>query len=363
MIVDFYSTKNMPRSLKRDFLVAVRKTIDSDSLIDGKACRLFEEKFSDYLGTSHSLGVGNGFDALKISLQAMGLGTGDRIALPAHTFIATWYAVLSIGAIPVGVDVTLSGQIDLNQLELLENLQAVITVHMHGTHCDMARLTKWAKSKNIKILEDCAQAAGLDIQGKKAGTWGDAAAFSFYPTKNLFAFGDGGAIVTNNVDIHEKARMISRYGSEKDNKYRHVVLGQNSRLDTIQAKYLTKSLGFLDEWNHQRSEIAQSYLEYFKNIALPKKVTYNSIYHHFAILVDERDRVKEKLLLSKIHTEIHYPIVAGLEVQPQERSFPISTNLASRILSLPISPWQNKRQTRYVSEKLLSILNTKSVQR
>jgi len=356
MKVEFYSTRNMPRSLKREFLSSVRQTLRNDSLVEGKACREFEEDFADYLNVAHALGVGNGFDALKIGLQAIGLGPGDRVALPAHTFIATWYAVLSIGAVPIGVDVTPNGQLDLDQVELLDNLQAVIPVHMHGSHCDMVRLTTWAKSNKIKILEDCAQAAGLNIQGKKAGTWGDAAAFSFYPTKNLFTIGDGGAIVTNNETIHEKARMISRYGSEKNNKYQHVMLGQNSRLDTIQAKFLSKSLNFLDEWNCKRSEIARDYLENLEAFALPKSKSSNSVYHHFAILVENRNEIREQLQKIEIGTEIHYPNVAGIEVQSGNYIYPVSSKIASQILSLPISPWQQKKHTNYVIDELARIL-------
>lgn len=354
MIVDFYSTQNMPRALKRDFMKSVRQTIDSDVLIEGTSCRAFEYKFADYLGVSNALGVGNGFDALKVSLQALELGPGDRIAVPAHTFIATWYAVLSIGAKPVGVDVTPDGQIDLDHLEKIENLQAVIPVHMHGTHCDMKRLTNWAKGQGVKIIEDCAQSAGLEIQGKKAGSWGDIAAFSFYPTKNLFAMGDGGAIATNDKNLHEKARMLSRYGADKNNKYKHLTPGQNSRLDSIQANFLVRTLDYLDGWNYQRLEVAHHYLEFFSELALP--VSNNSIYHHFAILIEDRDRIKKQLFTSGVNTEIHYPFVAGLEVQKLPNKYPSSVSIANHTLSLPISPWQTSKQTSHVIKTLTEIL-------
>jgi dTDP-4-amino-4,6-dideoxygalactose transaminase len=353
MKVDFYSTTSMPDSLKQDFARIFQNTLSQDNLIDGKACRNFEESFSDFLSVPFVLGVGNGFDALKIGLQAIGVVSGDRVAVPAHTFIATWYAVMAIGAIPVGVDVTLDGQINLVELEKISDLKAVIPVHMHGTHCDMSRLCKWAAENKILVLEDCAQAAGLDIQGKRAGSWGDAAAFSFYPTKNLFALGDGGAIAFKDQANFELARSLSRYGTAIGDKYSHIRLGQNSRLDTIQAAILTQCLSHLDEWNQVRKDVAAEYDLSFKQLGIIPRLTYESVYHHYIVLLDDRNKVKSALSEVSIGTEIHYPLVAGTEASPkQNHGFPISSLIAKKTLSLPISPWQTKIQTKSVIDSI-----------
>ena len=357
MKVDFYSTTSMPDSLKQDFARIFQNTLNQDSLIDGKACRNFEESFSSYLSVPFVLGVGNGFDAIKIGLQAIGVISGDRVALPAHTFIATWYAVMALGAIPVGVDVTLDGQIDLVELEKISDLKAVIPVHMHGTHCDMSRLSKWATENKILVLEDCAQAAGLEIQGKRAGSWGDAAAFSFYPTKNLFALGDGGAIAFKDQGHFELARSISRYGTSIGDKYSHIRLGQNSRLDTIQAAILTQSLSHLDEWNQVRKDVAAEYDLSFRQLGIVPRRAYESVYHHYVVLLEDRNKVKSALYEASIGTEIHYPLVAGIEASPDQiHDFPISSLIAKKTLSLPISPWQTNIQTKCVIDSLQKTL-------
>ncbi len=358
MKVDFYSTKKFPDWLKEDYLEAFHKTLNEENLIEGSSCRIFEEQFASYLDTNYVLGVGNGFDALRISLLALGIGRGDRVAVPAHTFIATWFAIQSVGAIPVGVDVTEDGQIDLNLLELEKNISCVIPVHMHGTHCDMKRLTDWANLWNIRIVEDCAQAAGLTIQGKKAGTWGDVGAYSFYPTKNLFALGDGGAICTSNSEIFEAARSISRYGSKSDDKYSHIRHGQNSRLDTVQAAFLQINLNHLDRWNELRLKIVETYEERLVNFRSVLPEWQSSVYHHYVINLKNRKDVKAYLADNGIATEMHYPKLAALEVYPtQNHRFPVGMKLSLEGLSLPISPWQSEEETDYVLKNLARILN------
>lgn len=358
MSVEFYNTKKIPEDLKNAYIAVFEKTISEDNLVEGSACRSFEEKFAKYLDIKFVLGVGNGFDAIRISLLALGIGPGDRVAVPAHTFIATWFAVQSVGAIPVGVDVTGDGQLDLDLLEREIGLACVIPVHMHGTHCDMKRLVNWARRLGIRIIEDCAQAAGLSIQGKKAGTWGDVGAFSFYPTKNLFALGDGGAISTNHNDIYEAARSVSRYGTHANDKYTHIRLGQNSRLDTLQAAFLEINLQNLDQWNLRRSQIAEMYDENLGHLRPNLVDVQESVFHHYVIYIDNRDNLKAQLAHVGISTEIHYPNFAASEVNPNETvKFPVASGLSSRGLSLPISPWQTLEDTDYVVDKVLRILN------
>lgn len=358
MKVDFYSTTSMPTSLKKDFTKIFRETLDSDSLIEGKSCRKFEEVFSQYLSVPFVLGVGNGFDAIKIALLALGVKPRDRVAVPAHTFIATWFAVMSVGAVPIGVDVTPNGQLDIDILEKLESLKAVIPVHMHGSHCDMFRLTKWATNNQVLVLEDCAQAAGLKIQGKMAGSWGDAAAFSFYPTKNLFALGDGGAIAFKNAAYFELARSISRYGTQSGSKYHHVRLGQNSRLDSLQAAFLLHSLPMLDEWNHARKLIAAQYQNSLAERILSMPDSASHIYHHFITKHNNRNLIKETLQTNGVGTEIHYPIPAALQIGVGGGGvYTNAQTLSETCLSLPISPWQTASETEYVVTQMLRTLN------
>ena len=357
MKVDFYSTADIPDSIKADYFKTMRSVIDSDSLIEGKTCRSFEEEFSLYLNVKNVLGVGNGFDAIKIGLQAIGVKPGDKVAVPAHTFIATWYAIQIIGAIPVGIDVDEFGQIDLDLLELETGLKCVIPVHMHGTHCDMVRLSNWARRNKVLVLEDCAQAAGLNIQGRKAGTWGDLAAFSFYPTKNLFALGDGGVIVTNNDDYFEEARLHSRYGSKKDNKYIHIKTGQNSRLDSIQAAVLLINLRYLDEWNDTRVDIAKLYNRLIANNKTLKSSEQSHIYHHYVILNKKRQKLQNYLMQNQIKTEIHYPNLAAYEADRNSKvRFMCAEKISEQTLSLPISPWQTSQKTEYVASKVSEYL-------
>jgi dTDP-4-amino-4,6-dideoxygalactose transaminase len=358
MKVDFYSTQSMPKSLKKDYEKVFRKTLNQDSLIDGDICRKFEGDFSSYLGSNHVLGVGNGFDALRLSLLALGITHGDRVAVPAHTFIATWFAIQSVGATPVGIDVTFDGQINLDLLELENDLKCVIPVHMHGTHCDMSRLTKWAKMKKIFVIEDCAQAAGLTIQGKKAGTWGDLGSFSFYPTKNLFALGDAGAITTNDENLFERARSISRYGSSRASKYIHERLGQNSRLDSIQAAFLSINLKYIDEWNEHRILLASLYNEKLKNFRQEIDLRNSHVYHHYVIYSELRDELQEYLQKRNISTEIHYPVLASSEVAASnQKFFQVASYLTSAGISLPLSPWQSKKETILVAKVVEEFLN------
>jgi dTDP-4-amino-4,6-dideoxygalactose transaminase len=358
MKVDFYSTTSMPTSLKNDFTKIFRKTLDSDSLIEGKSCRNFEEAFSHYLSMPFVLGVGNGFDAIKIALQALGVKSGDRVAVPAHTFVATWFAVMSVGAVPIGIDVTPNGQIDIDILEKVESLKAVIPVHMHGTHCDMLRLTNWARKNKILVVEDCAQAAGLKIQGKMAGSWGDAAAFSFYPTKNLFALGDGGVVAFKDAEYFELARSISRYGTQNASKYHHIRVGQNSRLDSLQAAFLLHSLPMLDEWNQARKLIATYYQNSLTTEVLDRPDSANHVYHHFIIKHQNRNLIKKMLETCGVGTEIHYPIPAAAQVGVGDGGVYINAQaLSDTCLSLPISPWQSASETEYVVNQMLRMIN------
>lgn len=342
-MINFYDTSQIPRNIKRQYLGSIRKVLSDDNLIDGKICEVFQKNFSNYLGVNNCIGVGNGFDALVLALKALDIGPGAKVAVPSHTFVATWLAILSVGATPLGIDVDKHGQIDLNILEQFTDIDCVIVVHMHGSSCDMQRLSNWTKKYNIYLVEDCAQACGLSFGNKKVGSFGDISAFSFYPTKNLFAVGDGGAVCSNSLDLINKVKSISRYGKIENDKYRHSKNGVNSRLDSIQAAVLQVNLKYLDIWNQARIDVAEQYNNSLDDCIPRLSFTHNSIFHHFVIFSPFRDRLRMELRGKGINTEIHYPNLAALEMDPScLEKFPMGSYFSSCGLSIPISPWQGK---------------------
>jgi dTDP-4-amino-4,6-dideoxygalactose transaminase len=338
----------------KEYSNSFTRILKEDSFIDGEVCKEFETTFSSYLNIDHAVGVGNGFDALVLSLRALGIGKGNSVAVPSHTFVATWLAVKAVGANPVGIDVDSCGQLDLDLLESHSNIDCVIVVHMHGSTCDMTRLSKWTKKNKILLLEDCAQACGLEFDQKKVGSFGDISAFSFYPTKNLFAIGDGGAVCSNNLDLINKVRSISRYGRIGNDKYRHTNEGVNSRLDSIQAGIILINLRYLDSWNHQRSKIAKRFEDKL-DLKVPRLSFKNeSIYHHFILFSSNRDELREKLNSKKVQTEIHYPNLAAFEMAGNKDSnFPNGQFFSSNGLSIPISQWQDEKTT----QKIIEVIN------
>ncbi len=361
--VDYFSFSDAPISLKEEWKSATREVIDSGQFIGGPYVTKFETEWANYLGANHAIGVGNGYDAIVVALKILGIGKGDLVAVPSHTFVATWLAVGAVGAIPVGIDCNASGLMDLDLLQSHEsNFSAVIPVHMHGQMVDMPRLMTWARPNGVKIIEDCAQAHGARIGGKLAGTWGDFGAFSFYPTKNLGALGDAGALVTNNQSLAADARSYVNYGSVPEHKYEYQFNGINSRLDPIQAAILSVNLRFLDSWNARRKDIAAKYVDGLKHLGvrmLPTK--HDSVFHHFITLSDNREVTREILLGHGIKTEMHYPECARISFAKFNKESHRSTSqnaekMASQTVSLPISQWMAEKEVDYV----LDILNLES---
>ena len=346
--VEFFSFKDAPEALRNEWRVAIAQVIESGVFIGGPTVAKFESEWAEYLSVKHAIGVGNGYDALVVALKILGVGSGDLVAVPSHTFVATWLAVDAVGATPVGIDCNEFGLMDLEILETHEsNFAAVIPVHMHGQMVDMPRLVTWAEKKKVRVIEDCAQAHGARIDGKLAGTWGDFGAFSFYPTKNLGALGDAGSLVTNDDSLAIKARSFVNYGSVPGNKYEYQFHGINSRLDPIQAAVLSINLKYLDSWNKRRQEIARIYSDNFNanNIqCLP--IELNSVFHHFIVLSENRDLTRKLLEKEGIKTEIHYPETAGksfnkFETKSELHQGQRASTLASKTLSIPISPWMS----------------------
>ena len=362
--VPFFDLRTVPQEIQDLWKTELGKVIDSGRFIGGEIVSKFEESFAEYIGVEYCIGVGNGLDAITIALKALDLPKGSNVAVPAHTFIATWLAVETAGLNPVGIDVDEKGLISIDELENSKiQFSAVIPVHLHGQPVDMPRLSKWATAQNIKVVEDCAQAHGAEISGKKVGSWGDINAFSFYPTKNMGAIGDAGCITTSDVNLAKRARSVSNYGAKTSNKYLYDFIGMNSRLDPLQAAVLQVNLGFIDAWNATRIEKARTYKEHL--IAGDFKIIENdnTVWHHFAILVNNRDQVRKDLEAQGITTEIHYPENAAQSfAQLQNQSltdYPNSKIFAEKILSLPFSPWISNEEILEVVRALNQILDKK----
>jgi len=361
MKIPFFDFQQAPSSLKIEWQEATARVISSGRYIGGPEVTDFENRWAEYLGVEHAVGVANGLDAITLGLKALDIGPGSRVAVPSHTFLATWLAVFEVGALPIGIDCDSSGLLDLDALESVEvSVDAVIPVHMHGQMVDMPRLITWAQIRNVKVIEDCAQAHGAKIDGRMAGTWGDIGAYSFYPTKNLGAIGDAGAVVTSDPNLAESVRSYGNYGSTPTSKYRYARTGVNSRLDPIQAAVLSVNLNHLNDWNARRSEIASAYIEKFSTFGIEMLVNEaeKSVWHHFIVLSATRDVLRKDLESEGIFTEIHYPENGEdsfSSITEHVSSQPINARkIATRTLSLPISPWMSDEQVDYVIDCMTS---------
>lgn len=364
-IVEFFSFRNAPVDLKAQWKDAIEKVIYSGVFIGGEEVDQFEEAWAKYLGVKYAIGVGNGYDAIFIALQSLNLKKNSYIGVPSHTFIATWLAISAAGLTPFGIDCDDRGLIDLDKLENCGvELAAVVAVHMHGQMVDMKRLTTWAIEKGVLIVEDCAQAHGASQEGRKAGSWGHLNAFSFYPTKNLGALGDAGAITTNDQALAERARKFAIYGTNRDNKYKHTSLGVNSRLDSMQAAILNVNLECLDHWNKRRIEIAKSYNNMIERIGIDfLSQSPFSVFHHYVVFSKKQNQSRGLLRENGIKTDIHYPESAEMSFrkivnQKKSGSLPKrSIWFSTHAISLPIYPWMPERHM----ELMFQVLNKSEV--
>lgn len=356
--VPFVEFSRIPSKVLKEQKQAASKVIDAGVFVGGPLVANFEKEWAAAVGVDFAVGVGNGLDGLVIALKALGIGKGDLVAVPAHTFIATWNAVVLAGGTPVGLDVDQYGLLDLELLESDERkFAAVIPVHMHGMMIDMSRLSLWAKSRSVRVVEDASQAHLAESRGGFAGSYSDVGVFSLYPSKNLGALGDAGINVTNSSTIAEKMRSYRNYGASNEDKYLHTSFGVNSRLDTMQAALLSVNLRYLPDWNKCRARHAETYLQNLSPngfFSILNNRVINSVWHHFPILTDFRDAMQKYLQDNGIQTEIHYPNLAAKEyaqiaIQIPEKT-PVAEKIAEQILSLPISPWHTEKQILYVSE-------------
>lgn len=347
MTVPFLELGAAYRELQADIEQAVLNSLRSGWYIGGGDVEGFEQEFADYTETGHCVSVANGLDALHLALLAMGVGPGDEVIVPAHTFIATWLAVSHCGALPVPVEpLESSYNIDPDKIEaaITARTKVIIPVHLYGQPADLDPILALARRYDLRVLEDAAQAHGARYKGKRIGGHGDAAAWSFYPAKNLGALGDGGALTTHNPDIAECVKMLRNYGSKE--KYLSKLKGWNSRLDPVQAAVLRVKLSRLDEWNERRTKIAARYTAELNNhkLVLPTVPEWaEPVWHLYVVQSPERDALQQRLTAAGIGSLIHYPIPPHLQPAYAQQNYPagqltVTERLAKQILSLPIGP-------------------------
>ena len=341
---------------------AYNSVLDRNYFIRGTECEQFEKSFAQYCGAKYCVGVGNGLDAITLLLRALNVGKDDEVIVPSNTYIATALAVSAVGAVPVLVDPDIhTFNIDTAKIEekITHKTKLIIAVHLQGRPADMDTINTIARRHNLKVIEDAAQAHGAEYKGKKTGTLSIAAAFSFYPGKNLGALGDGGCITTDNAEIAEKVRILSDYGS--DYKYHHICKGVNSRLDELQSAFLRVKLPYLDKWNAERRRIAQRYLTEIKNpmiaLPMPSDDTFRHIYHVFAIRCQKRDELEIYLREKGIGTLKHYPIPIHLQKAYEDLSveagaLPVAEEISATVLSIPMYYGMSDEEIRFVIKAL-----------
>ncbi|MEP2668357.1 MAG: DegT/DnrJ/EryC1/StrS family aminotransferase [Cyclobacteriaceae bacterium] len=358
--VPFCSLKYAHDQIKYEAEKAIDGVYRRGQFILGAEVEAFEHEFAAYCGASHCVGVASGLDALYLSLDLLGVGRGDEVIVPAHTYIASWLAITRTGAKVVPVDVD-AGTMLMDPLlvksAITEKTKAIMPVHLYGAACDMSQLMEMARQHKLHIVEDNAQAHGATWKERKTGTFGNCNATSFYPTKNLGALGDGGAITTDSKALAEKAISLRNYGSS--DRFTNPILGINSRLDELQAAVLRVKLKYLDEWNALRRKVAQVYLSQLKGIGdiiLPA-ASYASVFHLFVIRTKHREDLRSFLFSKGIGTTVHYPTPPHLQgayntLNFRKGDFPVSEKLAETVLSLPMWPGLEEEQVDWVVKQI-----------
>lgn len=351
---------SMDSKLGEEIKKAIAGIIDSKVYILGKNLESFEKKFASYMGVKYAIGVGSGTDALRLLLRALGIGAGDKVLTVAITSPFTSIAIIEEGAIPVYCDVDeKTWVLDLADAtkKLDKKVRAIMPVHIYGNPCDMKAILKFAKENNLKVIEDACQAHGATIGNKKIGTFGDGAAFSFYPTKNLGGMGDGGMIVTNNKSLAEIIRLLRHGGQTK--RFWHVYKGVNSRLDEIQAAILETKLKHLDSFNLIRKKLVKKYKEAFSGLPIAFQESFDgavSANHLFVIRTKKRDNLKNFLNNKRIVSDLYYPY--PLNVQPAFKKYAsgnmkVTNMISGELLALPLFPSMTEIQQKYVITSVL----------
>jgi len=346
---------------KSEYDAAVIQTLESGWYILGERVEKFEKEFAEFLGsTNYCVGLNSGLDALILSFRALDIGHGDEVIVPANTYIASVLGITENGATPVLVEPDEYYNLDASKIEekITEKTKAILVVHLFGQAANMKEIKEIADKHNLYLIEDCAQSHGAKFDNKTTGTWGDIGCFSFYPTKNLGAFGDSGAVVTNNNGIYEKIKMLRNYGSKV--KYHNEILGINSRLDEIQAALLSVKLSHYKELKNEREMIAKKYLSGVKcnKVVLPKiREKSEHVWHLFVVQVENSGKFQQFLLDNEIATQIHYPIPPHLSpvykyLGYKKGEFSITEEYANSIVSLPLYEGMTKEEIDYVIETI-----------
>jgi dTDP-4-amino-4,6-dideoxygalactose transaminase len=334
-------------TIKQEIDQAIESTIRNSAYIGGQAIKDFEAAFAAYVGTEQVIACGNGTDSIEILLQAFGIGPGDEVIVPAISWISTSEAVSSVGATPVFVDIEKDFfTIDASKLAgaITPRTKAVIPVHLYGQAADMPAIMKIAQERRLVVIEDCAQAHGAKIGGRTVGTFGHASSFSFYPGKNLGAYGDAGCMATSDAAIAEKARMISQHGQK--GKHNHIMEGRNSRLDGMQAAILLAKLPHLEKWTAARIAVAKKYDQLLQDAGVsipPVRANSRHVFHLYVVRTEGRDRLQKLLSEAGVETAIHYPTALPFLPCYQRRDlkpadFPVAHCYQNSILSLPLFP-------------------------
>lgn len=361
MKVPFVTFKPLEKELDKDLRDAFERVYNRSWYIEGVEDEAFDKAFAEYCDSKYCVGVGNGLDALFLSLKALGIKEGDEVIVPSNTYIATALAVTYTGATPIFVEPDIrTFNIDPTKIEaaITNKTKAIMPVHLYGQACDMDPIMNIAKKYDLYVVEDCAQAHGAKYNGKVIGSFGDAAGFSFYPGKNLGALGDAGATVTNNEELAKKVRALGNYGS--DYKYHHIYQGNNSRLDELQAAFLAAKLPHLNKVNAERRKIAQKYLDGINNpeIILPFVPEYaEPVWHIFGIRCNRRDELEKFLNDAGISTNKHYPIPMHLQgcyadLGFKKGDYPIAEEISETELSIPMYYGMTDEEVQYVIDRI-----------
>lgn len=372
MKVPLVDLQRQYKKLQSEIDAAIKAVLEKGTFILGENVAKFEEEAAAYCGTKYAVGVANGTDALELAIKSLGIGEGDEVVTTPLTFIATTEAICLNRARPVLVDIEPDTfNIDAGRIEkaITSKTKAIIPVHLFGQACDMDAIMAIARRHNIRVIEDCAQAIGAEFKSKKAGVFGDIGCFSFFPSKNLGCFGDGGMVTTNDKAIADKIKMLRVHGQA--DRYRHEIEGRNSRLDELQAAILRVKLRYLDEWNDSRRKNAQLYDKLFENfdkngqLTIPvEKKDRRHVYNIYSIRVKGkvlseakgRDKLRELLTSKGIATAVYYPV--PLHLQPvysrsgwKKGDFPVSEKACEEVLALPVFPELNQDEIKYVAKE------------
>ena len=361
-----FDLKKQYKSIHAELDEAISRVLKNGSFILGDEVSAFETEFAEYCEAAYAIGVASGTEALQLALLACGIKAGDEVIAPSHTAVATVAAIEMTGAHPVLVDIELSRfTLDpkLIQQAVTPHTRAIVPVHLYGCPAELNPILEIARAQKIFVVEDCSQAHGAFYRGRRVGGWGDISAFSFYPTKNLGAFGDGGAVLTNDAELAERVRLLRQYGWRE--RYISQLKGMNSRLDELQAAILRVKLRHLDGWNSRRRELALLYFDLLAQADVtlpPRPADVEQVFHQFVIRHPKRDQLKERLKRSGIGTLIHYPVPVHLQpayadLGHKEGSLPNSEKAAGEVLSLPLYPELRVDDVRRVAETILECLD------